>query len=187
MSSSEQLTTYGPSALATPANAITLVRIGLAPVLVMVLISAPDSLLPAWMWAGLALSDGADGYIARRQGVTRSGAFLDPLADKLLVFSVFAALWFLHRVSGMPVLIMGVRELLVSAYRTQVLASGRSLPARIPGKLKMVVQIVVIGMALIPAVATHDAELINVAAWIATVLAVVSGIQYFTDSRSIKA
>ncbi len=187
MSTSENLTTYGPSALATPANAITLVRIGLAPVLVMILISAPDSLIPVWMWIGLAFSDGADGYIARRQGVTRSGAFLDPLADKLLVFSAFAALWFLHRVAGTPILIMGAREIAVSVYRTQVLASGHSLPARLPGKLKMVLQILVIGMALIPAVATHDAALINVTAWVATGVAVVSGIQYFVDSRSIKA
>ena len=185
--STPQRLIYGPSAIATPANAITVLRICFAPVFVLLLLSSPTSIVPFWLWAGLALSDKADGYIARRQGVTRSGAFLDPLADKILVFAAFGALFVLHRIDGLPVLIMGLREVAVSVYRTQVLASGKSLPARLPGKLKMLVQILVIGLALIPFVGQHDHSLINVGAWIAVVLALVSAVQYFFDSKSIKA
>jgi CDP-diacylglycerol--glycerol-3-phosphate 3-phosphatidyltransferase len=185
--SSPQRLIYGPSAIATPANAITVLRICFAPVFVVLLVSSPTSIVPFWLWAGLALSDSADGYIARRQGVTRSGAFLDPLADKILVFAAFGALFILHRVDGLPILIMGLREIVVSIYRTQVLASGKSLPARIPGKLKMLVQIVVIGLALIPYIGQHDRPAINFLAWIAVALALVSAVQYFFDSKSIKA
>jgi len=185
--STPQRVIYGPSAIATPANAITVLRICFAPVLVALLISSPSSIVPFWLWSGLAISDSADGYIARRQGVTRSGAFLDPLADKILVFAAFGALFVMHRIDGLPIVIMGLREIAVSIYRTQVLAAGKSLPARIPGKLKMLVQILVIGFALIPAIGQHDHTAINIGAWIAVTLALVSAVQYFFDSKSIKA
>ncbi|MCL5973476.1 MAG: CDP-alcohol phosphatidyltransferase family protein [Ferrimicrobium sp.] len=185
--STPQRVIYGPSAIATPANAITVLRICFAPVLVVMVLSSPTSIVPFWLWSGLAISDSADGYIARRQGVTRSGAFLDPLADKILVFAAFGALFIMHRIDGLPVLIMGLREVAVSVYRTQVLAAGRSLPARIPGKLKMLVQILVIGFALIPSVGRHDRSLVDLGAWIGVVLALVSAVQYFLDSKSIKA
>jgi CDP-diacylglycerol--glycerol-3-phosphate 3-phosphatidyltransferase len=186
MSSSERLV-YGPTALATPANLITLARICATPVLVVLVLSSPQSVVPLWIWLGLAVSDGADGYIARRQGVTRSGAFLDPLADKILVFAALGALFVLHRLPGLPILIMGVREVAVSIYRTQVLASGKSLPARLPGKLKMLVQLVVIGLALVPGLA-HRADGVLVAGiWLAVALALVSAVQYFLDSKSVKA
>ena len=60
----------------------------------------------------------------RRHGVTRSGAFLDPLADKILVLGAMFSLvregvfWFL------PVVIIAVREVLISLYRTVVGARG---------------------------------------------------------------
>lgn len=185
MSSSQRLV-YGPSALATPANLITLARICATPVLVVIVLSAPGSSVPFWLWAGLALSDGADGYLARRQGVTRSGAFLDPLADKILVFAAFAALFVLHRLPGLPILIMGVREVAVSLYRTQVLANGKSLPARLPGKLKMLVQLIVIGLALLPGFVKSGQVILQVGVWLAVALALVSAVQYFLDSKSIK-
>jgi CDP-diacylglycerol--glycerol-3-phosphate 3-phosphatidyltransferase len=187
MSSTQRANSYGPSAIATPANLITLIRIGLAPLLVFLVLSFPGSVVPVFVWAGISISDSADGYIARRQGVTRSGAFLDPLADKIVVFSAFGALWVLHRVAGLPIVIMGARELSVSLYRTRVLASGKSLPARLPGKLKMVSQIAVIGLALIPGFAEHDRSLINGMAWFACALAIVSAVQYFLDSRSVQS
>ncbi|MHB8189655.1 MAG: CDP-alcohol phosphatidyltransferase family protein [Ferrimicrobium sp.] len=179
--------TYGPTAIATPANAITVVRIALTPILVIVLLGDPRSLVPLAIWAILAVSDGADGYVARRQGTTRSGAFLDPLADKILVFAAFIGLIVLHRIDVLPVLVMGVREVVVSVYRTRVLAAGKSLPARMPGKLKMVMQIIVVGAALIPGFTPSYITAINVGAWIATVLALVAAVQYFVDSRSVQA
>ena len=44
------------------------------------------------LWIALCVTDGIDGYLARRQGTTRSGAFLDPLADKVLVLGAMVAL-----------------------------------------------------------------------------------------------
>ena len=74
---------FGPSAILTPANVITIARLLVAPVAFWMIIQQESS-WPLWvLWALLTTTDSLDGYLARRQGTTRSGAFLDPLADKV--------------------------------------------------------------------------------------------------------
>ena len=85
-------TTFGPSALATPANAVTMARVGLTPMLLAGILASGASWPALALWIALASTDGVDGYLARRHGTTRSGAFLDPLADKLLVLGALACL-----------------------------------------------------------------------------------------------
>src|SRR5688500_7096312 len=82
------------------------------------------------LWVVLAATDGADGWIARRQGTTRSGAFLDPLADKIVVLSAMAALVSIERIWWLPVALMALREVAVSVYRSYVGRRGVSVPAR---------------------------------------------------------
>ena len=76
--------TFGPGALLTPANVITIVRIALAPVAFALILNDTSSWPLFVLWFLITSSDSLDGYLARRQGTTRSGAFLDPLADKVL-------------------------------------------------------------------------------------------------------
>src|SRR3979411_3203406 len=83
---------YGPGALLTPANAITIVRLALAPGLLVMLVREP--------WAG---APAVPGCRARRFGTTRSGAFLDPLADKVLVLGAMFALVAANRFWVLPV------------------------------------------------------------------------------------
>jgi hypothetical protein len=75
---------FGPSAVLTPANAITIVRILLAPVAFWLIVERQSSWGLFFLWFLITTSDSLDGWLARRQGTTRSGAFLDPLADKVL-------------------------------------------------------------------------------------------------------
>ena len=63
------------------------------------------------VWTALCLTDGVDGYLARRHGTTRSGAFLDPLADKVLVLGAMWALVASNRFAVVPVILITVREL----------------------------------------------------------------------------
>ncbi|MCA1296845.1 CDP-alcohol phosphatidyltransferase family protein [Stappia indica] len=96
-------------------NLITLVRLALVPVIVWLI--AEDRFGPAfWLFVLSGISDGVDGYIARRFAMQSAlGAFLDPLADKALLLSVFAALylsgllplWLLVAVVLRDLLIMG--------------------------------------------------------------------------------
>ena len=85
---------FGPSALLTPANLVTLARIAAAPVAFAIMV-ANDG-VGTWalfaLWFVLSATDMFDGYLARKHGSTRSGAFLDPLADKVLVLGGFITL-----------------------------------------------------------------------------------------------
>src|SRR5205823_6047733 len=121
---------FGPSALATPANALTAARLLLAPVVILLIIDRSASWSTLGVWIAVAGSDALDGWVARRQGSTSSGAFLDPLADKVLVLGALVALVAKGVFWWIPVALIAVRELVISAYRSYVGRQGISMPAR---------------------------------------------------------
>jgi CDP-diacylglycerol---glycerol-3-phosphate 3-phosphatidyltransferase len=174
-----------PSALATWANAITVGRLLLSPLMFWVI---PDHDRGSWiafgLWFALCASDAVDGYIARRHGVTRSGAFLDPLADKVLVLGAMFTLvgedvfWIL------PVAIIAVREFVISMYRTVLGSRGVSVPASRMAKHKTLAQQLAVGFALLPLTAVDATWLWNGFLWLAVLLAVVSGAQYLWRART---
>lgn len=177
---------FGPSALLTPANGITIARLVLTPVWLVVVVAQG----PSWSSFGLgfvlAATDGVDGYIARRQGATRSGAFLDPLADKFLVVGGLVALVVQGAFWWLPVGIIAAREVAISAYRSWMGKQGVSIPARYWAKVKTVVQEVAIGLALFPL--TDDMPVVaNAVLWAGVVLAVITGAQYLLDGRKAAA
>ncbi len=172
--------TYGPSALATPANAVTVVRLLVSPFLFS-MISKDHASWPIFaLWVVLAATDGIDGWIARRHGTTRSGAFLDPLADKVLVLGALFALASIGRFSWVPVTIIAVRELFISLYRVYWGRRGLAVPARQTAKLKTVLQALAIGIALIPILGDLW-WIADVVLWASVVMAIVSAAQYVLD------
>lgn len=173
---------YGPGALLTPANLITVLRLVASPVLLVMIVKDPTSWAAALFWTVLAFSDGVDGYVARRHGTTRSGAFLDPLADKVLVLGALFALVAAGRFWILPVVLIAVRELAISAYRTQLARQGLAVPARFSGKVKTVVQEFAVAAALFPV--TGDYHLAaTILLWVAVGFTWVSGAQYLLDGR----
>lgn len=176
---------YGPSALATPANAITVGRMVATPFLVVLILSGGASYPLVAAWTLLAATDGADGWVARRHGTTRSGAFLDPLADKAIVLAAMAALVSIHRVWWLPVAIIGARELAISAYRSYVGRRGVSVPARPWAKVKTVLQDVAVGLALVPAASTGFRDAVATVLWAAVALTLMTGAQYLWDGRRV--
>jgi CDP-diacylglycerol--glycerol-3-phosphate 3-phosphatidyltransferase len=141
---------FDQTALATPANFLTLARI-LVGVPTLFLISHDGS---SWttvaLWFVITSTDSLDGFLARRDGTTRSGAFLDPVADKLLVIGAFAVLAARGDISWWPVGVIAARELFVSGYRSLAGRRGISLPARPLGKYKAFVQYLAVGAVLLP-------------------------------------
>ena len=172
--------TFGPTALATPANALTGVRLLVAPVLIVLLMVQGRSWLLLGLWFLVAITDLADGWVARRQGATTSGAFLDPLADKVLVLGAFGALVARGILPLLPVLLIAAREILMSIYRSVAGRRGRSIPAKPLGKAKAWVQDAVVVLALVPGIGgpLPDAVLVTLL-WAAVVITLVSGAQYW--------
>lgn len=175
---------YGPTALATPANGVTLLRLLVAPLLVVIIIVEGPSWWAAAIWAVVAGTDWVDGWVARRQGVTRSGAFLDPLADKFLVLGAMAALAVIGEIWWLPVVLIAAREVGMSVYRTRAGRRGVSVPARGWAKAKTWAQLITVGLALIPAVASEGELALDVMLWVAVGLTVGTGLLYWLDARA---
>jgi len=179
-------TTFGPSALLTPANGITVLRLLATPVLIVMIMLWGASWFTFVFGGLLAMSDGIDGWVARRQGTTRSGAFLDPLADKVVVLGALAALVAKGIIWWLPVVIIAVREIAMSVYRSVVGRHGISIPARNSAKFKTLVQDIAIGLCLAPPLAGHW-TLLNGIMWVAAFLTVFTGAQYLVDGRRAAA
>ncbi len=174
---------FGPSALLTPANAVTIIRLVVSPALLVMILRDPSSWAAVSLWISLGVTDGVDGILARRFGTTRSGAFLDPLADKVLVLGAMFALVAANRFWVVPVALIAAREVAISLYRTRLSRLGLAVPARPLAKAKTVVQEVAVGFALLPLTVDHPV-FATACLWLAVTLTLVTGAQYLLDGRS---
>jgi CDP-diacylglycerol--glycerol-3-phosphate 3-phosphatidyltransferase len=132
-------------------NILTSVRIALIPVLVAVFYIQFEShdLVAAGIFTLASVTDWLDGYLARRLNeMTPFGAFLDPVADKLLVAVALVLLVEVHAsaVLAIPALVIVCREIVVSALREWMAhySSQRSVAVSMVGKVKTVFQMVAI-------------------------------------------
>ena len=133
-------------------NSITLIRIFSIPLLIWILSSSrftsengEKELLASALFIGAAMTDGIDGYLARKRGqITTMGILLDPLADKLLIAAAFVALVQINPslVPAWVAIVVIGREFLVSGLRSIAASEGFTIEASELGKFKMVVQIV---------------------------------------------
>jgi CDP-diacylglycerol--glycerol-3-phosphate 3-phosphatidyltransferase len=183
---SEGSRSFGPSALATPANALTLARLAAAPVFAFAIRQFGPSSWWLWIaWIGLTTSDGLDGHLARRHGTTRSGAFLDPLADKFLVLGALLVLAVVGYFSWVPVLLIAAREVAMSLYRIREGRHGISIPASRAAKLKTVVQDFAIGTCFFPPLSRLHPGAARVMLWCAVALTIYTGIEYYIEGRRL--
>ena len=172
-------------------NAITIVRIVLAPIFFWLLL-ADDGEGGTLRWVATILfvvaisTDWVDGYIARSRGlVTDLGKILDPIADKLLTSGALVCLSILGEVPWWVTGLIVIREVGITIWRFVELGRGNVVPASSGGKLKTLVQSVAISFALAPLpmllgewMAWVNAVLIAAA----LVLTVWSGLLYVRDA-----
>ncbi|HTL84921.1 MAG TPA: CDP-alcohol phosphatidyltransferase family protein [Acidimicrobiia bacterium] len=167
---------FGQSALLTPANIVTISRIIVAVPTLALIRSNGSSWTTVALWFLITSTDSFDGWLARRDGATRSGAFLDPVADKLIVLGGLAVLADRGVFPWWPVVIIAVREFGISAYRSIAGRRGIVLPAQRLGKYKAFTQYCAVGFVLLPWTADYLGFQQFVLA-IALTLTVVSGLQ----------
>ncbi|HUP49414.1 MAG TPA: CDP-diacylglycerol--glycerol-3-phosphate 3-phosphatidyltransferase [Thermoanaerobaculia bacterium] len=165
-------------------NALTLLRIFLVPFLVVVLLTK----FQGREYAGLAIflvaavTDFLDGYIARKRNqMTRLGALLDPIADKLLMSAAFISLVEMdptHVPAWMVVIIIG-REFAVSGLRSIAAQQGVTIAASPLGKWKTGSQVFAISLLILGHELGEFRLIGMVALWIVMIFALVSAIDYF--------
>ena len=166
-------------------NTLTMLRIVAVPVIVVALLDETPNgdVIAAALFALAALTDGLDGYIARRRGdVTTFGKLMDPLADKLLIVAALIALVSLDRLAAGVAMVIIARELAVTGLRSLAAERGVVVSASWMGKAKTALQVAAI-VALIVWDPTPMA--VDVLVYIAVAATVVSGADYFLRLRSL--
>jgi CDP-diacylglycerol--glycerol-3-phosphate 3-phosphatidyltransferase len=162
---------------------LTLVRILFIPVLVVILlIEFNGKGLVAFIVFLLAvLTDLLDGLMARRKKQeTVLGQLLDPVADKLLVASVFICLVGLGAVAAWMVVIIIGREIAITGFRAIASARGINIPASILGKFKMSFETITICLLILGKKYLGSLNFLSqVGLWLVMITAVVSAAEYY--------
>lgn len=178
-------------------NTLTAIRLFVAPlVVVLIFMGSPTSAayigvpeLCAWIAFGLfvfaGITDGLDGYLARSKGwISRLGKMMDPIADKVLVTLVLAALLATDRLTDwhfIPASVIILRELFISGMREFLSGYSTDLPVSFISKIKTLLQILALGF-LIVAPATDSfmpASVIGLTlTWVAALVTLTSAYLY---------
>lgn len=172
---------------------LTWSRIGMIPAMVLVFYLLPGSwagVIAALIFALAGLTDWLDGYLARRLNVTsRFGAFLDPVADKLIVAAALVLV--VHKDASVGLAIAAVviigREIAISALREWMAEIGKRARVAVSwvGKLKTTAQMVAIFL-LLWAVPLGPIPVYWIGEWLlyfAALLTLVSMVQYILAAR----
>ena len=164
-------------------NVLTVLRIVAVPVVVVALLdeTPQGDVIAAAVFALAALTDGLDGYIARRrEQVTTFGKLMDPLADKLLITAALVSLVSLDRLAAWVAMVIIAREFAVTGLRSVAAERGAVIAASWLGKVKTGLQVVAI-FALIAWEPTPLA--VDLLVYAAVLMTVVSGADYFFGLR----
>lgn len=169
-------------------NMLTAFRIGMVPLLVMVMFIPANSArwFALFLFSLAAITDFFDGYLARKHSAQSDlGTLLDPIADKFLVLASLLMLIAIGTLSGLNVIaaiiILG-REILVSGLREFLANSSVKLPVTQLAKWKTTVQMIALGFLIVgPAGATvlpGSVFIGIIGIWIAAIITVITGYQY---------
>ena len=156
----------------------------LVPFLVILIVARErsTSYLAAAIFVVGAATDGLDGYLARRyDSTTRTGIWLDPLADKILVAAPVLTLAALGEFPVWGAVILVARELAISVLRVVLGLKGRSMPASRAAKVKTTLQLLAITLYILPLGDWAD-ELRLAVLIVALVLTISTGVLYVVQA-----
>ena len=173
-------------------NILTISRIILVPVL-MIIVMLPifgevaTRIVGAVLFLLISLTDMLDGYIARKYDlISDFGKFLDPLADKLLIFGSYLALIIFMRddlvfavLLSFATYIVLLREFAVTSLRMLCKGNNGVIAANMAGKIKTVSQMVFVMAALVEPLLWKLPILTYLSLAVMTIMTVYSGVNYF--------
>ncbi len=165
-------------------NILASFRILLAPLMFWLLVNRDQAIfenihvswidyITALVFVIASITDFFDGFIARSWNqMTKLGAILDPLADKLLTLSAFLGLMYIDRANPWAIFIILSREFFITGIRVIAASEGKSVQSTFAGKSKTVAQMFAIGFLLM------NWSYANLLLWIAVALTLYSGYEY---------
>lgn len=188
-------------------NKLTVFRILLVPIIVLVIVfpyAQFQIVMPQYLINGVSISlknfivlalfalasitDFFDGYLARKNNeITTFGKFLDPIADKLLVNTLFIILAYQGVVPVVAVLLMIWRDTVVDGIRMLASSKGEVISAGLLGKIKTVAQMVTIILLLLNNIPFefYSLPVADVLVWFSTLVSLASGYSYFIAAKDL--
>jgi CDP-diacylglycerol--glycerol-3-phosphate 3-phosphatidyltransferase len=172
-------------------NKLTVLRIALVPFFLFALLSGIfepplNQNIALIIFIIAALTDALDGYIARKYNlITTFGKFIDPVADKMLVTAAVVAMVQLSLLPAWVVVIFICREFVVLGLRVIAAEQGVVLAAGASGKLKMIVQSLMIIFILVGGQGDISNIIVQILIWSSVILSVYSGGQYVFENRRL--
>ena len=171
-------------------NKLTVARIILVPFLVFFLLTGWGGEANRWIclaiFVAASVTDWFDGKLARKYNlVTNFGKFMDPLADKLLVCSAMIALVDQGRIPAWIVIFIIAREFIISGFRLIAAEKGVVIAAGIWGKLKTVVQMVMVCFLIGNLGGKVIFVIEQVLIYAALVLTIISLIDYLVSNKNV--
>lgn len=168
-------------------NKLTMARILAVPVFI-VLYMMGHNVIATIVFILASLTDMLDGQIARKRDlVTNFGKIMDPLADKILVYSAFICMVQIGIVPGWMLVIILFREFIVSGLRTVAAADGTVIAAGKTGKLKTILQMIAVPLLLLN---NWPFSYIGIPGdqiflWAQLIMTIVSGVEYVYENRGV--
>jgi CDP-diacylglycerol--glycerol-3-phosphate 3-phosphatidyltransferase len=162
-------------------------RILLAPLMLWFMIDQQNPIFDGWhqswfdYFAGLifviaSVTDFFDGFIARNWNqMTKMGAILDPLADKMLMLAGFIGLIVMDRASAFAIFLILSREFFITGLRVVIASENKNISASLIGKIKTIVQMIAIGFLIMNW--AYATQLL----WLAVFLTLYSGYEYIRE------
>lgn len=168
-------------------NKLTVARVIAVPFFIIAYMFSYD-LTAFIIFVAASLTDMLDGQIARKHGlVTNFGKIMDPLADKILVYSAFCCMVENGLVPAWMLIIILAREFIVAGMRTVAASEGIVVAAGTSGKIKTVLQMIAVPLLLL--VGVLDFDWINILAmvflWASLIMTVVSGTEYIIRNKNV--
>lgn len=186
-------------------NILTVIRVIFVPIIVLVMFfpyAQMDIVIPTYHIGNVSISllniivcvlfviasitDFVDGYLARKHNlITTFGKFLDPIADKLLVNTLFIVVAVFGIVPAIPVIVMIWRDTIVDGLRMIAMEKGKVVPAGMLGKLKTVLQMLALIFVLVNNLPfeLYGFPMADILIWSAMTASVLSGIYYFVQLK----
>jgi len=168
-------------------NKLTIARVVVVPIFI-VLFLFNFHLIAFVVFILAALTDLIDGQIARKYNlVSNFGKIMDPLADKILVYSAFCLMVENGLIPGWMLIVILTREFIVAGMRTVAASEGLVVAAGMSGKIKTVLQMVAVPMLLLVPVISWQFWITAsmIVLWASLLMTVYSGVEYIYQNRKV--